>query len=283
MRTPSIADSKILSQSTAVPVVIPYFRAPEALEKCLAAIRDQAGIATEVFIRDNSEDNILFTKAVNEGLRKFAYAGTAQYILVLNQDAYLRPHCLSELVQTMQDHSQAGIVIPVSVAPSNEVTSFAALQAYPWGVSRHGTLGDIPKEPYGTYWANGACMLLRVDMIREIGLLDENMRFICSDADYSFTARSRGWDVIVAPTALVEHTLNSSGQVSNSMIEEVKLNDQLYFGQKWLSADLYRRLAFEGQSLSPKVIAEEISKSQNNLAAMRQYLASTQANIPSES
>lgn len=262
-----------------VPVVIPYFRAPELLEKCLAAIRDQAGIATDVFIRDNSEDNILFTKAVNEGLRQFAFAGTTQYILVLNQDAYLRPHCLSHLVQAMVDYPKAGIVIPVTMTPNNQVATFAALQAYPWGTSRNGSLEDIPTEPYGTYWANGACMLLRVDMIREIGLLDENMRFICSDADYSFTARSRGWDVIVAPNARVEHTLNSSGKVSNPMIEEVKLTDQLYFSQKWLSADLYRRLAFEGQSLNPKLIDEEISKSHNNLVAMRQYLASIQANI----
>jgi GT2 family glycosyltransferase len=261
-----------------VPVVIPYFRAPEALEKCLTAIRGQDTIATEVFVRDNSEDNILFTKAVNEGLRKFAHSSAVQYVLVLNQDAYLRPQCLSHLVQTMQAYPKAGIVIPVAVTPVNQVTSYAALQAYPWGVSRGGSLDDVPKEPYGTYWANGACMLLRVKMIHEIGLLDENMRFICSDADYSFTARSRGWDVMVAPNALVEHTLNSSGHVSNPMIEEVKLADQLYFGQKWLSADLYRYLSFEGQALSPQVIAEENSKSQNNLAAMRQHLASMQSN-----
>ena len=261
-----------------IPIVIPYFRAPKALEKCLTAIRGQDSIPTELFIRDNSEDNILFTKAVNEGLRKFANTGAAQYILVLNQDAYLRPQCLSHLLQTMQDYPKAGIVIPVAVTPNNQVTSFAALQAYPWGMSRGGALEEIPKDPYGTYWANGACMLLRVKMIHEIGLLDENMRFICSDADYSFTARSRGWDVMVAPNALVEHTLNSSGNVANPMIEEVKLADQLYFGQKWLSADLYRYLAFEGQALSPQVIAEENSKSQSNLAAMRQYLASLQAN-----
>lgn len=264
-------------------MVIPYYRAPEALEKCLAAIRDQSDITTDVFVRDNSEDNILFTKAVNEGIRKFAYTGVAQYILVLNQDAYLRPHCLSGLVQTMHNHPTAGIVIPVSVGSDNQIASFAALQAYPWGMSRSGSLGDVPKEPYATYWANGACMLLRVKMIHEIGLLDENMRFICSDSDYSFTARSRGWDVIVCPNALVEHTLNSSGSVSNHMIEEVKLSDQLYFGQKWLSADLYRRLAFEGQSLSPEVIAKEISQSHHNLVAMRKYFASTQANIHSES
>jgi len=272
-----------LNPPMTIPVVIPYFRAPEALEKCLTAIRAQDTIATEVFVRDNSEDNILFTEAVNEGLRKFAHAGIAQYVLVLNQDAYLRPQCLLHLLQTMQDYPKAGIVIPVAVTPENHVTSYAALQAYPWGMSRGGSLADVPKEPYGTYWANGACMLLRVKMIHEIGLLDENMRFICSDADYSFTARSRGWDVMVNPKALVEHALNSSGHVSNPMIEEVKLADQLYFGQKWLSADLYRHLSFEGQTLSPQVIAEENSKSQNNLAALRQYLAAAQVNKPSGS
>lgn len=265
-----------------VPIVIPYFRSPDALEKCVAAIRSQEYVNTEIFIRDNSQDNILFTRAINEGLRHFSFNGGAEFILILNQDAYLQPLCLINLIKIMQVYPKAGIVIPVAVTPDNQVSSFAALQAYPWGMSRGGSLTDVPQGPFGTYWANGACMLLRVSMIREIGLLDENMRFICSDADYSFTARSRGWDVMVAPNALVEHVLNSSGQVSNPMIEEVKLSDQLYFGQKWLSADLYRRLAFEGQNLSPDVIAQEIAKSQSNLAAMRQYLASVQLNISPE-
>ena len=46
-----------------------------------------------------------------------------------------------------------------------------------------------------TYWANGACMMIRASLIREIGLLDRNLRFVCSDADYSFTARARGWTI----------------------------------------------------------------------------------------
>jgi GT2 family glycosyltransferase len=261
-----------------IPIVIPYFRAPEALEKCLAAIKEQESIVAQVFVRDNSDDNILFTCAVNEGLRQFALNSEIEYILVLNQDAYLRKKCLYWLLKTMQDFPKAGIVIPVAVDADNQVTSFAALQAYPWGNSRGGSLEDVPKEPYGTYWANGACMLLRVKMIREIGLLDENMRFICSDSDYSFTARSRGWDVMVSPSALVEHSLNSSAKAGNPSIEEVKLADQLYFGQKWLSGDLYRHLAYEAQALTPEFVAQEVHKSQKNLVAMRQYLSSAQAN-----
>lgn len=267
-----------MKSSSVIPIVIPYFRAPEALEKCLAAIKSQELISTEVYVRDNSVDNILFTRAVNEGLRQFAFNGQIEYILVINHDAYLRPYCLSNLVNTMQDNPNAGIVIPVAVNEENKVISFAALQAYPWGVSRGGNLEDVPKEAYGTYWANGACMLIRVKLIHEIGLLDENMRFICSDADYSFTARSRGWDVIVAPNALVEHTLNTSGKVADSMIEEVKISDQLYFGKKWLSGDLYRHFAFEGQSLTPNVVAQEISKSLNQLAVIHQSSATKKSN-----
>jgi len=233
-------------------------------------------VATEVFVRDNSEDNILFTKAVNEGLRRFTGQGNVQFILVLNQDAYLHPQCLSYLLNTMHRFPQAGIVIPVAVNAENDLAAFAALQAYPWGSTRLGNRNEIPKEPYATYWANGACMLLRVKMIQEIGLLDENMRFICSDSDYSFTARARGWEVMVSPEALVEHSLNASGHATNPALEEVKLADQLYFGQKWLSADLYRRLSYEGSRLSTEFIEKEIRTSQSNLMQMRQYLNNLQ-------
>ena len=256
------------------PVVIPYFREPEALSRCLAAVAAQENITTEVFVRDNSTDNILFTKAINEGLRKFAYRPDVDAVLILNQDAYLEPNCLQYLLGVMNQNPKAGIVIPVAINANKQATSFAALAAYPWGVSRGGELKDVPTTTYGTYWANGACMLLRSSMIREIGLFDENMRFICSDADYSFTARSRGWEVLVSPNALVEHSLNSSGQNTNFWLEEIKLSDQLYFAQKWLSGDLYRALAFEGATLTEQLIHEEIGKTAAQLKLVRQHLGS---------
>ena len=257
------------STSPCVAVVIPYFRNPVALQRCQEALKTQ-NIEIEVYIRDNSDDNILFTKAINEGLRQYAYNNLAQYILVLNQDAYMLADGLKKMIQAMQANPKVGIVIPVAIDANNQVTSFAALNAYPWGKSRGGQMQDVPKTPYYTYWANGACMLLRVSMIREIGLLDENMRFICSDADYSFTARSRGWDVMVEPGALVEHSLDASGHNTNTWLEEVKFNDQLYFARKWLSGDLFRSLSFEGKSLSEQFIRNEMNKTIDQLSLLRQ-------------
>ena len=105
-------------------------------------------------------------------------------------------------------------------------------------------------------------------MIREIGLLDPNMRFVCSDADYSFTARARGWRCIVVPNAFVQHEPAGS-QSLTPWIDKLKLEDQLYFADKWLTGDLYRRLAMEGPRLSDELIQTHLAKTREVLAIYR--------------
>jgi GT2 family glycosyltransferase len=103
-------------------------------------------------------------------------------------------------------------------------------------------------------------MLLRVKMIREIGFLDKNMRFICSDSDYSFTARSRGWKVKVVHQAHVYHSAGSSGSTASTFINKIKNQDAIYFAKKWLSGDLYRSLSYEGEKLTRMKIQTAIQK-----------------------
>jgi len=251
-----------MSKRKIVPVVIPYFRAPDKLERCLEALKSQKHIQTEVYVRDNSEDNILYTKAVNEGLRKFSYSDEYDYVLILTQDAYLQEDCLINLIKAMEFNSQCGIVAPVQVDPNNKPSWFGSLQAFPWGVHRLSGQIGLP-IPINTYWANGACMLLRTRMIREIGLLDENMLFIASDSDYSMTAKARGWYVMVAPNAIVRHSLDASsggGKLApNPMINQTKLKDVLYFAKKWVNGDLFRELSYKPEELTPEAIAEHIA------------------------
>jgi hypothetical protein len=56
-----------------VPVVIPYFRAPDALSLTLKVLDRQPNVRAIPFVRDNSEDNILFTKAVKRVFTNFSY------------------------------------------------------------------------------------------------------------------------------------------------------------------------------------------------------------------
>lgn len=250
-----------------VGVVIPHYKAPEALQIAIAHLQKQRGIQTEIFVRDNSEDNILFTRAVNEGLRKFAYSDAYDYVLVLNQDANLHEECLQQMVQTMQQNPLAGICAPIALSRDKSVNWAGSAEAFPWGRHVGYNLTQLPKQPFETHWINGACMLLRTATLREIGLLDENMKFICSDADISFTARARGWQCLVVPSAFVEHELGGSASTTNYWLNKIKLEDQLYFARKWLTGDLYRGLAVEGPQLTSEMVRGHIQVTQAQLEA----------------
>ncbi len=255
-----MADQKI------IPVVIPYFRAPEKLERCLKQLQEQEDVRLEIFVRDNSEDNILYTKAINEGLRKFSYNDQFEYVLIITQDAYLRPSCLKNLIKAMEFDPKCGIVAPAHVDANDHIAWMGSLQAFPWGVHRlDGKLG-LP-IPINTYWANGACMLVRTSMVREIGLMDENMLFIASDSDYSFTARARGWHVLVAPDAIIEHSLDASGAAAkpNPMINQTKVKDVIYFAKKWANGDLLRELSFAPDELTSENIQRHVNNLQGGL------------------
>lgn len=239
---------------TLIPVLIPYYKAPDKIERCKVALSLQTH-PLEIFIRDNSEDNILYTKAMNEGIRKYL---NSEFILLLTQDAYLTPNCLQNLHRFMHNNPSCGIASPIQMA-RGQISWAGSLAAFPVGQHRLLQL----KDPAETYWANGACMLLRRSMITEIGLMDESMKFICSDADYSFTARSRGWKVFVVPDAIMEHELDGSAKTDNPWLTNVKINDVLYFTKKWLSGDLYRELSYEGDGLTSKVIKTEYYRLEN--------------------
>lgn len=243
-----------------VGVVIPHYKAPDALQITIAHLKKQRGIQTEIFVRDNSEDNILFTRAVNEGLRQFVYNNAYEYILVLNQDANLHEECLQQLVNTMNQNPKAGICAPIALSTDKSVNWAGSAEAFPWGRHVGYNLTQLPKVPFETYWINGACMLLRTAMLREIGLMDENMKFICSDADISFTARSRGWKCLVVPSAFVEHELSGSASTTNAWLNKIKLEDQLYFARKWLTGEVYRSMAVEGSQLTVDFVAQHVSQ-----------------------
>lgn len=278
-----------------VPIVIPFFREHDKLKKCLAAIQAQTYAQCEPFVRDNTHDNILFTAAVNEGLAKYAYRPDVRYVMVLNQDAYLKSDCVRQLVDFMDAHPRCGIACPLQIAegtpamtwggqgkplvvsaPSRVVTWGGSLQAFPAGAHRQDDFASYV-QPVETPWANGACMLIRTETLRETGLLDKNMRFICSDADISFTARARGWQVYLVPKALAEHALGASGQKApNPELERVKASDIVYFAEKWLDGGLYRRLAHEGPNLTRSEVRRVLRILRHSLSSMERDAGAAQ-------
>lgn len=157
----------------------------------------------------------------------------------------------------MDSHQRCGIGTPLQLHSESPDYAICAgcLEAFPMGKHKHGPLSQFTRDEE-IFWGNGACMIFRKKMIVEIGLLDENFVFIGSDSDYCFTARSRGWQVWIITSSKGIHEHGASGAVSDLEISKIKINDMIYFGQKWLTGDLYKRLAYEGKSCSPKIVSE---------------------------
>jgi len=238
-----------------IPVIIPFYKNRQQLDKCIEHLKKQS-MEVEIYVRDNSVDNIYFTAAVNEGIRQYL-GRDCDYIILLNQDMYLEPTAVEEMFNFMQSHPRCGIGAPIQVHadyPDHAICA-GSLEAYPLGEHQHGPLADFADDEK-IFWANGACMILRKNMVHEIGLLDENMMFIASDSDYSFSARSRGWQVwrIAAAKGIHEH--GATGQISDPKMELIKINDVIYFGSKWLTGGLYQKLAYDGQDWNPIRVGE---------------------------
>ncbi|MHC4482554.1 MAG: glycosyltransferase family 2 protein [Planctomycetota bacterium] len=236
-----------------VPAIIPAYKNKGQLEKCIAHLNNQT-VEVEIFVRDNSDDNVYFTAAVNEGIRKYL-GQPCNYILVLNQDMYLQPDAVEKMVAFMDVNPQCGIGSPLQLHAENpDYVIFAgSYEAFPAGKHQHGHVSEFTKdEPI--FWANGACMILRKEMIREIGLLDKNFVLIGSDSDYCFTARSRGWQVWRIAGAKGIHEHGVSGVITDEDIEILKVTDMVCFGKKWLTGELYKELAYEGQNYAPEII-----------------------------
>jgi len=248
-----------------LPVIIPYYQKPEQLERCIAHLQAQSW-PVEIFIRDNNQDNLYFTAAVNEGIRKYLDNLAVKYIILLNQDMYLEPQAVAEMVNFMEVHSLCGIGSPLQLHKERPeyVICAGGVEAFPFGRHLHGPLAMFPHN-FELTWSNGACMILRKKMIQEIGLLDKNFVFVGSDSDYCFTARSRGWQVWAIVKARGFHEIGRSKISDNPQLDKLELKDMLFFADKWLTGNLYRGLAYEGTTLTADKVAEIVQALKHSL------------------
>lgn len=239
-----------------LPVIIPYYQKPEQLQKCIAHLQAQSW-PVEIFIRDNNHDNLYFTAAVNEGIRQYLDNLAVDYLMLLNQDMYLEPQAVLEMVHFMETHPLCGIGTPLQLHSQipDYVLCAGGVEAFPFGRHLHGPLTAFTQDIELT-WGNGACMMLRKKMIQEIGLLDKNFVFIGSDSDYCFTARSRGWQVWSIVKARGIHEIGQSKVTESPQLDKLKLEDMLFFADKWLTGNLYRALAYEGAALTAAKVSE---------------------------
>jgi rhamnosyltransferase len=143
--------------------------------------------------------------AHNQGIKKSRELG-ANMLLILDHDSVLKPYFVNELLNTINDLKSKGVHIG-AVGPiyCNEQTN----ETYPitkyWGplIKRLYPI-DNPVEASVLISSE---MLISIEVINDIGGMNEGLFVDYIDIEWSYRARKNGYHLFVSPKAVMNHQI----------------------------------------------------------------------------
>lgn len=170
-----------------------------------------------------SPTNTGFSGGHNQGIA----AVEADYYLLFNSDAVLRPGFLRAILTTAEAHPKAGLIAPQIETDAGDIQVSQFRFHNPWSelvraagtgpitraLGRYVVALDPPVDPQAVEWASFACIMLRGEMVKDLGPMDEGYFLYFEDAEYCLRARRAGWGIALALDAVAVHFRGGSGPV----------------------------------------------------------------------
>ena len=162
--------------------------------------------------------NLGYAGGCNTGLLQ----ANGKYAVLLNNDAVVTSSWLEPLVATMESDESIAACQPKLLAWSDRkhfdyaggAGGYLDYLGFPFCRGRvfmtleqdHGQY-DSPAE---IFWASGACCLLRISVLQQIGLLDVDFFAHMEEIDLNWRMHLAGYRVVAVPTAVVFHQAGAS-------------------------------------------------------------------------
>jgi N-acetylglucosaminyl-diphospho-decaprenol L-rhamnosyltransferase len=122
-------------------------------------------------------------------------------------------------------------------------------------------------------WVVGACMLLRMEAVRDVGPFDDGYFMYSEELDWCLRAHRKGWEIWFEPAAVATHRLGGSSRLNElpMMVESYRSMYRFYakhYPPAWTwAARLITRAAMLARAL---VLVFRRSRSSERLAAYRE-------------
>ena len=197
------------------------------LSTCVAALKPQ--VDEFVVVANPPAPEIEAPLIVNErplGLAANANKGiretSAPYVILANPDTTAQKGAVAALVEFAAEHPRCGIAGPRLLNPDG--TLQASRRRFPtvtgtivrrtplrWVLSPtkrqrdHYQLNENPVGPVQVEWMLGAFLLLRRELLDELGGFDEGYRLYGEDIDLCYRAAKADWERWYVPDARVVH------------------------------------------------------------------------------
>lgn len=180
-----------------------------------------------------------------------ADAPPVPYLLLLNPDTVVQPGAIETLVAFLAAHPRVGMVGPRLLNPDGTVQpaafrfptlSMSLLEVFPPGEVLPGRLygswlhGRYPEEqsnqlrPFALDHPLGAAMLVRRQVVAEVGLLDAGYFMYSEEVDWCWRIRQAGWAIWQVPTAQIVHIGGAAtGQFRHRMLVALHVSRVRFF------------------------------------------------------
>ncbi|MDX6617987.1 MAG: hypothetical protein QOK36_373 [Gaiellales bacterium] len=262
---------------TDVSVVIVSYESRELLARCLEALAADAARAasTEIIVVDQASrdgtaawlaaehpgvklvalgENVGFGAGNNRGAER----ARGRWLLLLNNDAFVRPGAIDELVRFAEARPEIGAAGPRLLWPDGRLqrscrrfptvfrlaTEFLYLRKLaPRSRILNGFFyGEFAHdEPSRVEWVTGACVLVRRELFERLDGFDEAFFLYSEEIDLLYRAAQAGAETWYDPAAEVVHVWGASaGRASALTLEEQARSHVRYFC-KHASATTARR------------------------------------------
>ena len=185
-----------------------------------------------------SSQNSGFSGGNNIGIN----AVDADYYLLLNSDTVVRPGAINILLETAKNNPRAGLIGPRLEwpdekpqescfhfhTPVSEFLKAASVGMFSRMLGRYIVARPVVDTVEHYHWVSFACVLIRAEVFKEIGLLDDEFFMYFEDVEFSYRAQKAGWKVIYQPNAHVVHLRGGSSPLKSQAKLRKKLPRYFY-------------------------------------------------------
>lgn len=216
-------------------VVVPNWNGEEYLQECIDSLLGQTTKSTVVVVDNGSTDssreilesygdeivriyrekNYGFTGGVNPGI-EYAIEHGFDAVALFNNDAVADKDWLKLLCSELR--GDIGIVTCMFKTFNGKHIDSTGDQFTIWGLpyprGRDTAVVNTTIEKELIFGASGGASLYSVQMLREIGLFDEDFFAYYEDVDISFRAQLAGWKALFTPHSIAYHRIGkTSGRI----------------------------------------------------------------------
>lgn len=189
------------------------------------------------FVLIRATQNWGFAGGNNLGIRYSLDYG-ADYIFLVNNDTVVLPNTLTQLMGQVIKKSTIGIIGPKICFYSNSERIWSAggklgfLRGTGYNLGMNTLDGDQYNGLVHSTFITGCCMLIKRELIKDIGMLDSLYFLYIEDVDFCWRAINKGWELAVYLDAVIYHKISSSLNYKTSSQAYFFSRNRKYFSIK---------------------------------------------------